>query len=593
MKNVLKKVQDQFWKDPIHTTTTTNCECWDEFLVRGGKYIYFTDIDYNCQNVAIWDTLDHLRRIQHRLLTVGKEGIKNEATLADVLAALDYWLDNDFKNPNWWFNQIGMVSTLAAITLMILDKLSPAQHARAAELIKRGTVAGDPRMIRWTGANLIWGIRDTVYYALIVNDTEMMRLASDRIAEEIKIGYGLDEGIKPDMSFYQHGPMLYSCGYGRSFTYETAQLISILSGSEYAVASDKIALFEDFVLDGQRYMMRGAGVDYQSIGREIARPGTISSKIFATVAQLLLNTEECRRKDELAAYYKSLTTGEDTFTSTKYFHYCYFLSHRTPEFHISVKGHHTNYKGTEWGLSENRLGYNLNCGGVTTFMATGNEYNDINPLTDYSAIPGTTAPKWDETKLWDMSEGDWKSKTGTNDDCGGCTTGSRGAIYMRIEHDGIFGYKAYFPFEDGIVCLGCALDAPETLYTTVDQSFRVGDLFEARTLTKGESVINGGFRYVNLSDVPMTAEAKTVTGAWSHNSPAQSSDPVTGNIFIAQIDHSKHDTYAYAVLAKDASTDKIAAIVNTPEEQSVTFIDGKKIAVIRKDGETRIVIGIN
>ncbi len=593
MKSVLKKVHNQFWKDAIHTTTTTRCDIWDETLVRDGGYVYFNDIDYESQNTAIWDALDHLRRIQHKLLLSGKEALNDKALMNDVDAAYNYWLDKDFKNPNWWFNQIGMVSTLAAITIMLIDHLKPEQIARAAELIKRGSVAGVPSMLRWTGANLIWGIRDTIYHALITDDEELMRIASARVGDEILVADGLGEGIKPDMSFYQHGPMLYSCGYGRSFTYETAQLISILSGSKYAVSPDKIALFEDFVLDGQQYMMRGPGVDYQTIGREIARPNTISSAAFASVVALLLDTKECRRKDELAAFHKALTGEEYSFSSTKYFHYCYFLSHNTPEFHIAVKGHHTDYKGTEWGLQENRLGCNLNYGGVTTFMATGREYYNINPLTDYAAIPGTTAPRWDDAKLWDMSEGDWKSKTGSNDDCGGCTTGSRGALYMRIEHDGISGYKAYFPFEDGIVCLGCDLKSDETLYTTVDQAFRDGELFDAYKLQKGESVINGGFRYVNLSDVPLTAEAKAVTGAWSRNSPAQSSDPVTGNIFLAQIDHSEHDTYAYAVLAKDAAVDKIAAVVNTPEEQSVTYTDGKKIAVLRRNGETRIEVSVN
>ena len=39
-------------------------------------------------------------------------------------------------------------------------------------------------------------------------------------------------------------------------------------------------------------------------------------------------------------------------------------------------------------------------------MADGDEYKTINPVFDYSAVPGTTAPKWDETKLWDKSVAD-------------------------------------------------------------------------------------------------------------------------------------------------------------------------------------------
>jgi len=587
---VLSKVQSLFWKQAIHTTTTTNCNVWEDSLVRDKGYVYFDDVNYECHNTAIWDTLDHLRRMQTKLLSVGKDALKDEALMSDMSGALNYWLDNDFKNPNWWFNQIGMVSNLAAIVLMLLDRLTPEQIARAAELIKRGSVAGAPAILKWTGANLIWGIRDTIYHALIIDDKALMKLASDRFADEIYLAEGLEEGMKPDMSFYQHGPILYSCGYGRAFTYETAVLIDILSGSEFAVPEEKVAIFENFVLDGQRYMIRGKSVDYQTVGREIARPGSISSEIFINTIDHLLNTIECKRKNELAAFRTALSGGNDSFTSTKYFPYCYFLSHKTPDFHISVKGYHTDYKGTEWGLQENRLGSNLNYGGVMTMMATGNEYYDINPLTDYSAIPGTSAPRWDDQKLWDHSVGDWQSPAGTNDDCGGYVEGTRGVMYMYLDHDGFSGFKAYFPYEDGIVCLGCALDGPETLYTTVEQAFRDGALFDDYLLPKGEQVQNGGFSYINLGDAPMTVSAKEVTGAWNRNSPAQSPDPITGNIFKLSIDHSDIKEYAYAIVSTKASSDKIKAIINTPNEQSVVYSDGMKVTVLHENGTSRITI---
>ncbi len=586
MQSVFHKIQAQFWKNAVHTTSTTRSLSWEDTLIHDGPYVYFSDIDYTCQNTAVWDTINHLRRMQQKLLSEGHCALKDAALMGDMRAALEYWLDRDFQNPNWWYNQIGMVSNLAAVTIMLYDVLEPEQLSRAAQLLQRGSVAGTPAILKWEGANLIWGIRDTIYHALVIGDGALMRVASDRIAQEIAIAPALECGIKPDMSFYQHGPILYSCGYGRSFTYETAQLLYMLSGSEFAVAEDKVALFEDFVLDGQRYMMRGPAVDYQTVGREIARPDALSSSAFAAATEFLLDTNGCRRKDELKQFHQTLTGAQDCFASTKYFPCSYYLSHKTPAFHMSVKGYHTNYKGTEWGLQENRLGYNLNCGGVTTFMASGREYYNLSPINDYAAIPGTTAPKWEDAALWEYSEGDWKSKAGTNEDCGGFSDGSMGVLYMRLEHDGFSGYKTYFAYEDGMVCLGCGIDGPEPLYTTVDQAFREGELFEKQTLKKGQFVVNGGFRYTNLSDAPMTAEAKKVTGAWIRNSPAESKSVVEGNVFLAQIEGA---SYAYAVTAQSASDGKIARIVNTSAEQSVTFTDGRRLAVIRQDGKTHIV----
>jgi len=590
MKNVLSKVQEFFWSEGVPRTYSTNCDVWDGHLVRENGYVYFDDIDYAQQDVAIWDALNHINRILDKLMSVGKEAaLADQALLEDINGALDYWYDNDFKNPNWWYNQIGLVNALSAVTIMLIDVLTPERIAKSAEIIKRGSVAGCPAILNWTGANLVWGIRDTVYHALIIGDRDLMMQASQRVADEIYLAEGGSEGIKPDMSFYQHGPMLYNCGYGRSFTRETAQLIAILSGSDFAVSTDKVRLFEKFVLEGQRYMMRGQYVDYQAIGREIARPNAVSAAPFADALKVLRKTAECSRFDELEDYYKALSTGEDSFTGTKYFPFCYFVSHNTPDFRISVKGYHTHYKGTEWGLRENRLGYNLNYGGVMTMMADGDEYFNINPVFDYSAVPGTTAPRWDDAKLWDKSVGDWKSETGVNNDCNGFIDGQRGVMYMRLEHDGISGFKAFFPFEDGMICLGCELDGPETLYTTVNQTFAQDGLFDKREIAKGESIVNGGFRYVNLSDAPMYAEAKNVTGSWYKNSPAESDAPVSADIFTVQIDHSEVKSYAYAVLAKNADVSKIAAIVNTGSEQSITFTDGMKIAVIRDEEGSHIV----
>ena len=590
MNYVYQKVRNMFWREAIHTTTTTNCNTWEEHLVRDGGYVYFSDIDYSCQSVAIWDTLNHLRRMQYKLLAVGEGALDDEALMDEMRGALDWWLDHDFTNPNWWFNQIGMVSNMCAIVIMLGDRLSKQQISRAAELISRGSVAGTPSIMRWTGANLIWGIRDTIYHALIIGDEALMETACARIADEIRIAPRLDEGIKPDMSFYQHGQILYSCGYGRSFTLDTAMLISVLAGSKFALAEDKAALFESFLLDGQQYMMRHGAVDYQTVGREISRPGALSSAAFASAVSYLLESDCCQRKEELRVYHAALTGKRDTFSGTKYFPCSYFLVHKTPDFHIAVKGCHTEYKGTEWGLAENRLGCNLNNGGVMTMMASGREYENFNPLTDYAKIPGTTAPAWDDACLWEHSVGDWKSPAGTNDDCGGWAEDGWGVLFMRLEHDGISGYKAYFAYPDGMVCLGCALDGPETLYTTVDQAFRDGELFEARPVAKGERVVNGGFGYTNLGEAPMTASAANVTGAWSRNSPAQSSDPVEGQVFLMTVDHSEIKEYAYAVTTPTADMAKITSIVNTPSEQSVTFADGKVLSVLRDDSGAHIAV---
>ena len=154
MERIIARIRRHFLHNPIHTSTTANCDLWEETLVRENGYVFFSDIDYAGQNPAIWDALDHLRRMQNRLMQSGEAALDDAALMEDMRGALRFWLDRDFTNPNWWFNQIGMVSNLAAVILVLLDHLPQSMIDRAAALIRRGSLAGAPEILNWTGANL-------------------------------------------------------------------------------------------------------------------------------------------------------------------------------------------------------------------------------------------------------------------------------------------------------------------------------------------------------------------------------------------------------------------------------------------------------
>ncbi len=149
MKNVLNNISKVYWEESVPLTYTTNCEVWDEHLVRENGYVYFDDIDYEMQNWARWDALNHVNRIQHKLIAVGKDAaLADRQLLDDINAALDYWLDNDFKNPNWWYNQIGIVCSLSAVVIMLYDQLTTERIERCAEIIKRGSVLSALPMVK-------------------------------------------------------------------------------------------------------------------------------------------------------------------------------------------------------------------------------------------------------------------------------------------------------------------------------------------------------------------------------------------------------------------------------------------------------------
>ena len=62
--------------------------------------IKFLDIDYASNDNALWDPYSHLSRIETLLLTCG-DNVKPFCK-----SLLKFWFNNDFKCPNWWYNEI-------------------------------------------------------------------------------------------------------------------------------------------------------------------------------------------------------------------------------------------------------------------------------------------------------------------------------------------------------------------------------------------------------------------------------------------------------------------------------------------------------
>ena len=137
MERIIARIRHHFLHTPIHTSTTTNCDLWEETLVRENGYVFFSDIDYAGQNPAIWDALDHLRRIQAKLIRHGNAAFDDAALMEDIYSALRFWLDRDFQNPNWWYNDIGMPISVTTIALLLHPVLDKPTLARAAEISGR------------------------------------------------------------------------------------------------------------------------------------------------------------------------------------------------------------------------------------------------------------------------------------------------------------------------------------------------------------------------------------------------------------------------------------------------------------------------
>ena len=61
-----------------------------------------------------------------------------------MIGALKYWLVNDFENPNWWHNQIGMPEAIGNIAIMMHPVLDKETFAEGQPFVSAATSKNRP-----------------------------------------------------------------------------------------------------------------------------------------------------------------------------------------------------------------------------------------------------------------------------------------------------------------------------------------------------------------------------------------------------------------------------------------------------------------
>src|SRR5882757_8876062 len=181
---------------------TTDADGYFNSLKPEGKW---DDIDYASGMRGAWRPSWHL----YRLMLVCRKYYKTKDPLylAAVHKGLSFWIKNDFKATNWWQNNINVPFTYSSLMMMLGDDATKEEMSFLDNtIIKRIPV------YKATGQNLLWQLDNEARVALIhKNDTSFRRIINDM---QSVIGISTKEGIQPDYSFHQHGPMLQFGNYG-------------------------------------------------------------------------------------------------------------------------------------------------------------------------------------------------------------------------------------------------------------------------------------------------------------------------------------------------------------------------------------------
>lgn len=582
MSRIQERLRELLWQEQL--PNRAEALRLTEQLIPGDlpDTLCWPDIPYMDVSRNVWRAAAHYIRLREAIIAGGEQRLSTDPEWRALLfAVLRYWLLHDYRNPNWWHNDIGMPKNLSDIGILLLPFLPQELFGRLCELVGRGSMKTRQDIPRWTGANLIWGAYDTIKHALLTQDADLMRAASLRIAEEMHYSR---EGIQPDGAFCQHGPRWYSGGYGASFTLDVGRIVYLLQQTEFQLPEDRLRILLHHVLDGQRVMMHRGYFDFNGVGREITRRNALRVAPIHEGVGLLCRTTGLPRADELSDFAAELK-GAICRETTCFYPSVSLCCHQHGGVYIGIKGHNAEQYDAEVCNSEGELCYNMSYGTHTCLMSRGDEYLDLNPVFDYAHVPGTTARLENDGQL--LAHRSWWNLPLPNNFTRGLVSstplGDCAVLAQTPVHDGISGQVAFFAIEGCLVALGAGFcdSTPEkgALTVTLDQCWP-RDVWVAPDHREATC---GDFRYRTLDpDQPMHAGVALRDGSWWRNSFEEDFQPIRGKeVYTAWIPvRGDGGTYAYLISPRN-ETPSVTVLCNRPERQEILWKHTVRISVTR------------
>jgi len=257
-----------------------------------------------------------------------------------------------------------------------------------------------------------------------------------------------------------------------------------------------------------------------------------------------------------------------------------YMAHHRSGFFFSIRMCSDRLFRNDWPCNGEGLKNHHMADGCTFFMRSGKEYRNIFPLWDWQRVPGTTI----RTRA--CLSGEMHAR-GRQPFAGGVSDGLFGCVAYDLLHGSLQARKAWFCFDDEVVCLGAGIRAkgPGAVVTTLDQCWLRGPIRVGRR--KGSEVLKPGGR--DLKDIlwvrhegltyafpkPTRIHLKNEerTGTWYAINRAGSREPESGQVFQLSLDHGvapKGAEYAYSILTESGrKTSSTEILANTPSLQAV------------------------
>lgn len=555
-----------------------------EYLARLCDDGSFSDIEYYTDKKDIWHPSKHLDRIlvmEKAAYSLENKYYKDENLINSINKAIEFWVKKDFYcDWNDWWNNLGTGPKIADILLFPNDGLDKSNIDTLTEKLYSITCFTEEkkrnvkeREINSTGGNLTDTVNHSLKYAVLTDDGSAIMCLTHLIENELRSFPSAKlfekrwdaEGIKEDMSFQQHFEHLYFGGYGEVFLNGINTYIKYTDGTQFALSDDKLNFYQDFILDGIQFAVRGNTADINASGRSIVRKKENTTEItglnqaIITACDILLNCDaDLTRKAELENLISSRNGDVDQGAGGHRYFFCSdYQVYNNEKYMASVRAASKRTKNSEALNGENVLGHYLGSG-ATMYYIDGEEYFNIFPLWDWNKIPGTTTAKG----YLPYGGNNTYTRMGKTSFVGGVSNGKIGMSCLDYNDNKVKAKKAWFMFDEGVVCLGTDISSNSKydIFTCINQTFAKDDfavsenseVYTADTYDKTgcfDWVYNNKIGYITDSSVSVKVEERT--GDWQSISERLDSEEYRGKVFEIGIPHyvkPKNESYDYTVL---------------------------------------------
>lgn len=567
-EQILSEVEEKTYTDVLDAKNTT---------------YYFKDLDYASKDKAKWPCGTHITRALQIAVIGAKKNNNDFMNIAYKLSS--FYLCNDFHNPNWWWEAIGIPRDFGDLAFFVYKMSTDKEKQRLLDIIHHGSFYYTPSTHgeTVTGANLYDYAHITLKSAVLAQNTDELNTVNQYLLPGIE--QDKEESFQSDGTFFQHGKMIQSGSYGRQGIIRLAKIAAAYANTNIdAFPQDKIEIMMNFIVNGLKYLVHKGSFNYSVLGRTYTRPtaldvhGGVTDLGDLNCLKYFLVLNNLPHREELEQLLKDVNESKSTFNGIKFYPSCSLITMNIDDVYLAFRGTNDGVVNIEGINGENFLGYNLSYGTNTCVMETGKEYYNIMPLWDYSALPGTTSVFETDKELRTHESLPLHRKLSGIFNINHPNDDDTDVVCMqKTTHEKISYTVTCFATNYGMVILGSGLknenENPLPLRTTVEQCLinENPSISPDGTMVKHKNVI-----YRSLDNLSLKLETPHVVGDWSRNNDSYH-EICESDVMKITIDTNEAKKYAYAIQPLAQYNNQFAVVSNNDDCHAILMPDKKHI----------------